>query len=44
VVAIRTLVTTGKPPANRPPMTAQSYYSATLGMLVEVAAREGGRR
>ena len=43
VVAIRTLLTTGKPPTNRLPMTAQSYYPATLGLLVEVAAREGGR-
>ena len=44
VVAIRSLLTTGKTPAQRPPMTAQSYYSATLGLLVEVAAKEGGRR
>lgn len=43
VAAIRTLLATGKPPAQRPPMTAQSYYSATLGLLVEVAAREGGK-
>lgn len=44
VVAIRSLLTTGKPPTSRLPMTAQSYYSATLGMLVEVAAREGSRK
>lgn len=43
VLAIRTLLTTGKAPAQRPPMSAQSYYSATLGLLVEVAAREGGK-
>jgi len=44
IAAIRTLVMTGKPPASRLPMSAQSYYSATLNMLVQVAAREGGRR
>lgn len=44
VAAIRSLVTTGKAPTQRLPPTAQSYYSATLGLLVEVAAREGGRR
>lgn len=44
VAAIRTLVNTGKPPAKTPPMSAQSYYSATLGLLTEVAAREGGRK
>jgi endoglucanase len=44
VAAIRTLVSTGKPPAKALPMSAQSYYSATLGLLVEVAAREGARR
>lgn len=44
VAAIRTLLMSGKPPATRLPMSAQSYYSATLGMLVEVATREGGRR
>jgi len=44
VLAIRSLLTTGKTPNRRTPMTAQSYYSATLGLLVEVAAKEGGRR
>lgn len=44
VAAIRTLLMSGKPPGNRLPMSAQSYYSATLSLLVEVAAREGGRR
>ena len=44
VAAIRTLVNTGKPPAKTPSATAQSYYAATLGLLVEVAAREGGKR
>jgi len=43
VQSIRSLLLTGKPLSQRPPMTAQSYYSATLGMLVEVAAREGGK-
>jgi endoglucanase len=41
VMAIRTLVQTGKAPAKAPPQ--QSYYAATLGMLVEVAALEGGK-
>lgn len=44
VVAIRTLLTTGKAPSSKPPIAGQGYYSATLGLLVEVAAREGGRR
>lgn len=44
VAAIRTLVSTGKPPTKNPPMNAQSYYSATLGLLVEVAARERAKR
>ncbi len=44
VVAIRTLLTTGKAPATKPPIAGQGYYSATLGLLVDVAAREGGRR
>lgn len=44
VAAIRTLLSTGKPPTQRLPLVAQSYYSATLGLLVEVAAREAPRR
>ena len=44
LTAIRNLATTGKTPANRPAMNAQSYYSATLGLLADVAAREGGRK
>lgn len=44
IAAIRTLVSTGKPPAKTPAMNTQSYYSATLGLLVEVAAREGGAK
>lgn len=41
VTAIRTLVQTGKAPAKT--STQQNYYAATLGMLVEVAALEGGK-
>jgi len=44
VAAVRTLLTTGKPASSKLPMTAQSYYSATLGLLTEVAAQEGKRR
>jgi endoglucanase len=44
LMAIRNLATTGKTPANRPTMSTQSYYSATLGLLADVAAKEGGRK
>lgn len=40
VAAIRTLVSTGKAPTQRLPAAAQSYYSATLGLLVDAAAQE----
>lgn len=41
VAAIRTLVRTGKAPSAAAPK--QSYYAATLGLLVEAAALEAGR-
>jgi len=40
VQSIRSLLTTGKPLPQREPMLAQGYYTATLGLMVEVAARE----
>jgi endoglucanase len=42
--AIRTLAGTAKAPADAsPPIARQDYYSATLGLLVELAREEGGR-
>lgn len=43
VQSIRSLLTTGKPLTPREPMRTQGYYTATLGLMVEVAAREGGK-
>lgn len=44
LIAIRNLATTGKTQGGRVALGSQSYYSATLSLLAEVAAREGGRR
>ncbi len=44
LMAIRSLALTGKTPTQRPSAKAQGYYSATLGLLADVAAKEGGRR
>lgn len=43
LIAIRNLATTGKTLTPRA-ANGQSYYAATLALLAEVAAREGGRR
>lgn len=44
LVAIRNLATTGKTQPLRTTAPNTSYYAATLLLLAEVAAREGGRR
>lgn len=44
VQSIRELLTTGKTLPASMPLSAQGYYPATLGLMAEVAAREGGRK
>lgn len=44
VQSIRGLLTTGKTLPARAFMSTQGYYPATLGLMAEVAAREGSRK